>query len=275
MSGNGNSGAAAGGGTEDDLAVARRAVLVGAEVGLRYFSTLAGLPREVKSDGSVVTEADRAVEAAIRAVLSEARPDDAVLGEEAGQTGDGRRRWIIDPIDGTAHFVAGDDRWLVLLALEEAAEITVAVAALPAQNSIWWARRGTGAYRSGADGSAERRIRVDLAGPDVLPGSRFGVIPTDDNLFAADYALVAPLSALTEPVPWDVHPGLLVACGGLDVAVQTRGQLWDFAPTSLIVTEAGGHYSGLDGEPHPRAGAAVFTRSGALHAAALAALTGV
>lgn len=257
---------------EDDLSLARRAVLVGAEVGLRYFAALADLPRERKSDGSVVTAADRAVEAAIREVLGEARPDDAILGEEAGQSGDGGRRWIIDPIDGTAHFVAGDDRWLVLLALEDAGQITVGVAALPTQGSIWWAQRGSGAWTSAVDGSGERRLGVDPAGPDVLPGSRFGVVPTEDNLFPADFALVAPLSAVTPPVAWDLHAGLLVASGRMDVAVQTRGEIWDFAPMSLIVTEAGGHHSGLDGEIHPRAGSAVYARSKALHAATLAVL---
>jgi histidinol-phosphatase len=68
---------------ESDLELARRAALTGAAVGLRYFAALAQLPRQLKADGSVVTEADRAVEAAVRGVLAEARPDDAVLGEEA------------------------------------------------------------------------------------------------------------------------------------------------------------------------------------------------
>jgi histidinol-phosphatase len=102
----------------DDLQVARRAALAGAAVGMRWFADLARLRREVKADGSVVTEADRAVEAEIRTVLSAECPGDAVLGEEGGQSGDAVRRWIIDPIDGTALFVAGDDRWLVLVALE-------------------------------------------------------------------------------------------------------------------------------------------------------------
>jgi histidinol-phosphatase len=257
---------------EDDLQLARRAALVGAEVGLRYFATLAQLPQQLKSDGSVVTEADRAVESAIREILAEARPDDAVLGEEAGQTGRGDRRWIVDPIDGTALFVAGDDRWLVLVALEEAGEIVVGVAAVPAQGRIWWARRGHGAFGSDVSGSTltgQRRIAVEGDRPDILPGSRLGVIPTNDQLSRAEREMVAPLTAVTVTAPWSTHAALLVACGQLDLAVQARGQVWDYAATSLIVSEAGGRFSGLDGQARPVPGPALFARSSALHAEAL------
>lgn len=268
---------------DDDLLLARRAALTGAAVGLRYFADLPRLVRERKLDGSVVTEADRGVEAAVRGVLGEARPDDAILGEEAGETGRGSRRWIVDPIDGTAQFVAGDDRWLVLVALEEAGEITIGVAAVPAQGKIWWARRGGGAFEAdirGTEEAGERRIGSDPTaaepgGADGLqPGSRLGVIPPDAQVFPAERELIAPLQAVTTTVPWRTHPALLVACGELDLAVQTRGEVWDFAATSLIVTEAGGRYSGLDGRSRPGPGPSLFARNGALHAAALRLLSG-
>lgn len=258
---------------EDDLELARRAALAGAAVGLRYFAALARLVPLSKPDGSVVTEADRAVEAAIRRVLGRARPGDAVLGEEAGQTGLGSRRWIVDPIDGTALFVTGDDRWLVLVALEEAGEIVVGVAAVPAQGRIWWARRGGGAYEADLTGSTvtgERRVSVAPRRPDTVTGSRLSVVP--DRLSAAEQRLVAPVRAAAPVLPWPVHPALLIARGDLDLAVQTRGQVWDFAATSLIVTEAGGRYSGLDGQTRPAAGASLYSRGAALHEAALALL---
>ncbi|HEV7708292.1 MAG TPA: inositol monophosphatase [Asanoa sp.] len=261
---------------ESDLQLARRAALTGAAVGLRYFAALAELPQELKSDGSVVTEADRAVEAAIREVLADARPDDAVLGEEEGQSGRGSRRWIVDPIDGTALFVAGDDRWLVLVALEEAGEIVVGVAAVPAQGEVWWAQRGGGAFQAGFSGlttTDERRISVDSERPDILRGSRLGVVPTDDQLVEAERELIAPLSAVTSTTPWSTHAALLVACGQLDLALQLRGKVWDYAATSVIVEEAGGRFSGLDGQAQPSAGSALFARSGHLHAEALRILT--
>ncbi|MGX7673252.1 inositol monophosphatase family protein [Plantactinospora sp. DSM 117369] len=263
---------------EDDLLLARRAALTGAAVALRYVADLGRLDRERKADGSVVTEADRAVEATIREVLAGARPDDAILGEEVGQTGRAARRWIVDPIDGTAQFVAGDDRWQVLVALEEAGEIVVGVAALPAQRTIWWARRGTGAYQaeiSGTEVTGERLLRSGESGAaDPLPGSRLGVVPPDEQVYPAEREMIAPLRAVTTPTSWRTHAALLVARGELDLAVQTRGQVWDFAATSLIVTEAGGRYSGFDGRSRPAAGPSLFARTPALHDAALRQLGG-
>jgi len=252
---------------QSDLDVARTAARAGAEVALKYFASLADLPRERKADGSVVTEADRATEAAVRAVLAEARPADAVLGEEGGETGAGTRRWIIDPIDGTASFVTGDDRWLVLLALEEAGEIVAAVAAVPAQDRVWWARRGGGAFEGPLDGTTGKRIHVTDRRP-ALAGSRLGVIPVAPNLYPSDLAISAPLSAVAAAVEWAVHAALMVANGSLDLALQTRGELWDFAATALIVTEAGGCYGGQDGLRGPRAGVSLFAADQTLWTAA-------
>ena len=252
---------------ETDLQLAQRAALVGAGVALPHFAALADLPREHKADGSIVTAADRAVERAIREVLAEARPDDAVLGEEAGETaGTADRRWIVDPIDGTRLFVAGDDRWLVLIGLQVHGEMTVGVAAHPAQGSIWWATRGGGTFEGrvvGARVVAETRLHT-AGDADSPADSRLGVVPEDWNL-----DLVAPLTALTPARPWPIHPALLVARGELDLAVQTGGQVWDFAATSLIVTEAGGSYSGLAGNLTPRAGASIYARDEKLRLAAL------
>lgn len=246
----------------DDLELARRAALAGGDLGLRFAETLAELPRELKADGTVVTEADRAVEDAIRAVIGAARPGDAILGEEGGARGGGGRRWIIDPIDGTALFVEGDDRWLVLIGLEQDGEMVAAVAAIPAQGVAYWAARGEGAYVGPRDLGAGERIWVDSGGPDEVASSRLGVVPRAT-------VVEEPLLAVTPPVPWRQHPGLLVACGELDLAVQTAGKIWDFAATSLILTEAGGSFSGLSGDTRPGEGAAVYARSEKLRLAAL------
>ncbi|WP_308120950.1 inositol monophosphatase family protein [Paractinoplanes bogorensis] len=252
---------------ETDLQLAQRAAMTGAAVALPHFEALAELPRELKSDGSIVTAADRAVEAAIREVLAEVRPSDAVLGEEQGQTGSAGRRWIIDPIDGTALFVAGDNRWLILIALEEDGEVTTAVAAHPAQGSVWWATKGGGTFEGRIVGGrivAETRVHVAADGDDTVAGCRLSVVPEE---WGRD--LVAPLKDHTPALPWPIHPALLIARGDLDLAVQTGGQIWDFASTSLIVREAGGSYSGVNGRLEPGPGASVYARSDALRLAAL------
>ncbi|MEV6492151.1 inositol monophosphatase family protein, partial [Actinoplanes sp. NPDC051633] len=185
--------------------MALRATLAGAAEGMRWFADLPRLRREQKADGTVVTAADRAVEHAVRGVLTADRPGDAVLGEEGGQTGSADRRWIIDPIDGTALFVTGDDRWLVLVALESDGEIVAGVAAVPAQDRIWWASRGEGAWESTLSLADPRRITVGVPGA----GLRLGIVPTP-------YAdVVGPVLDELTALPWPIHPPLLVARGDL------------------------------------------------------------
>ncbi|AWS45945.1 histidinol phosphate phosphatase [Streptosporangium sp. 'caverna'] len=262
-------------GVIDDLELAQRAALVGAEIGLRYFAHVRGLPQELKADGSVVTEADRTVEHEVRRVLLDARPEDAFLGEETGEHGRGRRRWILDGIDGTAVFVQGDRRWQTLIALEEDGRITVGVAVLPARGQMWWARRGAGAFVADFDGAVlgeARRLAVRDS-REGLSGSGLGIVPPVESLPAARRDLIEGLASAARPREWEwAHAALLVAAGELDLAVQVGGKVWDYAPLSLIVEEAGGRFGGVGGEGHPVEGTALFSRSDDLHRAALALL---
>jgi histidinol-phosphatase len=258
----------------DDLLLAQRVALAGARVGLRYFADLAQLKQDRKADGSIVTEADRAVEAAIRAVIAEHRPDDDILGEEQGQIsqGSGERRWIIDPIDGTAMFVAGDDRWLVLVALEVAGVVQAGVAVVPAQRTIWWAGRGSGAFVAKFSGDTIGPAQpITTASPTgEFRQRRLGVVPVEQQLSDAERELVAPLRAATREEPWPTHAGLLVAGGDLDLAVQVRGKAWDYAATSLIVEEAGGCFTRFESALRPGAGSALYSCDVATRQAALA-----
>jgi histidinol-phosphatase len=174
-------------------------------------------------------------------------------------------------------FVRGDDRWLVLLALEADGEIVAGVAVVPAQGRIWWAERGAGAHEARFDAGgigAARRISVAGDRPGGLAGSRLGVVPVFDdpggggNVVPVAPEVAGPLMAVTPARPWPLHPPLAVARGDLDLAVQTGGQVWDFAATSLIVAEAGGSYRGRAGR-RPGPGPSVFARDGDLADAAL------
>src|SRR5690606_27453047 len=102
-----------------------------------------------KADGTLVTRADRAVEAALRQQIAERFPAHAILGEEEGYRAgsDGSARWILDPIDGTHGFARGMPVWATLIACERDGEIEVGVASAPALGTRWWAGRGAGAWR--------------------------------------------------------------------------------------------------------------------------------
>jgi histidinol-phosphatase len=257
----------------DDLALAQRAALRGAAVGLGYWGRVRSLAQELKADGSIVTEADRAVETAVRDALLAARPGDACLGEETGETGSGPRRWVLDGIDGTAVFVQGDDRWQILIALEEEGEVTVGVAILPAQGRVWWAARGRGAFVgafSGSSISGARRLAVRR--PTALAMSALGIIPLLETLTEPYLRAIERLLAAVEPRPWSAHAALLVAAGELDLAVQVGGSRWDYAALALIVREAGGAFARIAGQPAPVVNTMLYSTGEPLHAAAIALL---
>src|SRR3954452_11476047 len=119
---------------------------------------------ETKPDRTPVTEADRAVETAIQERLAHERPEDGILGEEHGTVdGDGGRRWIVDPIDGTRNYSRGIPVWATLIALEEDGRLRLGVVSAPALGRRWWAERGSGAFVDGEQMHVSRVSRVEDA----------------------------------------------------------------------------------------------------------------
>jgi len=221
-----------------------------------------------KPDLTPVTDADEAVESAVRQALARQRPGDAIFGEEHGgspvSTG---RQWVIDPIDGTKNFVRGVPLWASLIALLEDGVPTVGVISAPALNRRWWAARGLGAHTCVA-GSAPRRLSVsgvsDLGSASLSFSSLSGW---------ADRGLREKFVALTDAV-WrvraygDFYSYCLVAEGAVDVAAEPEVKLWDLAPLDVLVREAGGRFTDLSGAPGPHGGSAVAS-NGLLHSAVL------
>ena len=128
----------------DDLALALELADIADSITLERFGA-GDLEVATKPDLTPVTEADTTVEHAVRERLATARPDDAVVGEEFGDSGDAARRWIIDPIDWTMGYVRGLPVWATLLALQDGDELSVAAVSAPALGRRWWAARGGGA----------------------------------------------------------------------------------------------------------------------------------
>ena len=126
----------------------------------------ADLVVETKPDLTPVSEADRAVELAIREHLAVRAAHHAILGEEFGDDDpDAEVRWIVDPIDGTKNYVRGVPIWATLLGLEIAGEVVVGVVSAPAIGARWWAGRGLGAYRNGQRIEGARPIHEGCHGP--------------------------------------------------------------------------------------------------------------
>lgn len=254
----------------DDLALAHDLADAADAVTTARFGAV-DLRVAAKPDLTPVSDADHAAELRMRDLLAKARPCDAVHGEEFADTGSGRRRWVIDPIDGTKNFVRGVPVWASLIALLDGAEVIVGVVSAPALGRRWWASAGQGAWagRSPAEG---RRCQVsavaDLADASLSYSSLSGW---------ADRGLLPGFLELTRAC-WrtraygDFWSYALLAEGAVDVACEPEVALHDLAPLSLLVTEAGGAFTDLSGEPGPAGGSAVAS-NGLLHCAALNLLT--
>lgn len=224
-----------------------------------------GLAVERKTDGSPVTEADRAVERELRAAIGSARRGDAVTGEEYGAGEGGDRRWYLDPIDGTKNFIRGIPVFATLIALEVDGVIRVGVVSAPALGARWWAVRGGGAHASG------RRIRVSRVAAleqaqlayDSVPG--FAVRGLEERFLG----LVRRCGRTRGFGDFWSH--VLVAEGSVEVAVEPEVSPWDLAPLMVIVEEAGGRFTDLEGRARIDGGSAVAS-NGLLHEAVLEAL---
>ena len=244
-----------------DLELALGLVDAADVITLRHFRSV-GLRVETKADDSPVSNADREVEAAMREAIGAARPGDAVVGEEYGTSGAGRRRWIIDPIDGTKNYIRGIPVFATLLALEEDGEITVGVVSAPAMGARWWAARGEGAH--GDNGRLQVSAVSRLQDATLCHAS----IESWRQRDRLDGFLELSRRCYRDRGYGDFWQHMLVAQGSADIAIEPSVSLWDMAAVKVIVEEAGGRFSDLSGRPDPGGGDAISS-NGLLHEQAL------
>ncbi len=253
-------------GYADDLALAHVLADTADSISLSRFRSL-NLQVTEKPDLTPVTDADTAVEKALRATLARTRPRDAVFGEEFGATeapaGPGHRRWVIDPIDGTKNYIRGVPIWATLIALMDGDQVVVGLASAPALQRRWWAATGHGAY-AGRHASAATPIRV--SGVRRLADASFcySSLPSWDEIGRLPAMLEIMNRCWRSRAYGDFYGYMLVAEGAVDIMVEPELSLWDLAALVPIVTEAGGTFTDLNGRPGPGQGSAVAT-NGALH----------
>jgi len=222
-----------------ELEVATQAVKQAAELALRYQP---GIVAERKPDNSPVTEADRECERLIARILTDAFPNDGLLGEE-GARADSRsgRRWIVDPIDGTRDYVRGNPLWANLIALEEGDTVVAGVVNLPVLGFTYTAARGGGAFRNGSSIHASSKTSINQS---VLCFNGFDKLerfPSRDKLldWMAQFWSVRGLGGAPD--------AMMVAAGQSDIWIEPSASPWDFAPLKVILEEAGARYINFDG----------------------------
>ncbi len=245
------------------LAVARQAATAAAEVIRHYYR--AGFEVEIKADQTPVTVADRESEAAIKRVLRAAFPEHAYYGEEEGREGEGDFLWLIDPIDGTKSFVRGYPMFSTQIALMHRGELVVGVSCASEFGETCWARRGGGAF---LDGKPIRVATTDAFGPPSAIS--FGNVKTltRDGRWQALAGMIQQ-SGRTRGYG-DFYHYHLLARGSIDLVVESDVNILDIAPLVLIVREAGGVFTDLDGAEPGLATTSVLAGTPALHAQALA-----
>src|SRR5215469_12683903 len=257
-------------GYDDDLRFAHVLADAADDITMRRFRAL-DLRVESKPDLTPVTDADLAAEHALRNVLGRARPRDAVLGEESGKTGVGKRCWVIDPIDGTKNYVRGVPVWATLIALMVSGDVTVGVVSAPALGRRWWAARDGGAWtgRSLTKASACRVSEVASLADASLSYSSLSGWERQGRL---EGFLDLTRSVWRTRAYGDFWSHVLVAEGAVDLSAEPEVSLWDLAALQVIVEEAGGTFTDLTGKPTPDGGSVVCT-NGRLHAEVLDRLT--
>ncbi|MEX0755869.1 MAG: inositol monophosphatase family protein [Actinomycetota bacterium] len=223
---------------------------------MEYFRT--DLHVREKPDSSPVTEADVRVERLLRGAIEDRFPTDAVLGEEDGLDGEGSRRWILDPIDGTKNYADGVQVWATLICLEIDGEPLLGVVSAPALGERYQAVRGEGAMLNNRQIHPSRADRIDRA--FVVFNDAADWV---DGEYAAGFGDIVRTARRARGFG-DFWGHMLVARGSADVMLQPSLATWDWAALQVVVKEAGGRMSTLEGDVL-RHGGSVLTSNGRLH----------
>ncbi|MGN6237583.1 inositol monophosphatase family protein [Dyella sp.] len=243
------------------LAAAREAAAAAAEVILHYWRK--GVDVELKSDDTPVTVADREAELAIRRILTAALPEAAIYGEEFGLEGsrDGLL-WLVDPLDGTKSFVRRTPFFSTQIALMHAGELVLGVSSAPVYGETMWAHAGGGAWLDG------ERVRVapttSMAQASISTGNVKTL--TADARWAALGQMIRDANRIRGY--GDFCHYHLLARGSLDLVIESDVNILDVAALAVIVREAGGVFTDLDGAPLTLDTRSVLAGTPALHAEA-------
>lgn len=250
----------------DDLALALRLADAADAVSMSRFDA-PDLDVRVKADASFVTEADIATERALRDILEQERPDDAVFGEEFGEGAPSSRQWIIDPIDGTSNYLKGIPMWATLIALAVDGVPRIGVVSQPTLERRWWGATGLGAWTAAGDGTPRR---LSVSGVDSVSESSisFQSVGQWDDVGRTDALLRLTRAAWRDRGYGDAWPYMLLAEGRLELVAEFDVKEYDVAAHVPIIHEAGGRFTDIDGADSLSSRSSLAT-NGVLHDAFL------
>lgn len=231
----------------------------------------ADLHIDTKPDRTFVTDADIAVERALRERIEVERPGDSFFGEESGSRDSGERRWILDPIDGTSNFLRGVPNWATLIALEVDGTPTVGVVSAPAFGTRWFAELGGGAWREDR-GTPARRIEVSGVRDMADASLSFQSIAQWRDAGYQDSLLALAQQVWRDRAYGDMWSYMLLAEGLVDIVAEFDVKAYDLAALVPIVREAGGKFTDVDGNPSAWNGSSLAT-NGLLHDATISAIS--
>ena len=249
-------------GYNDDLRLAHIMADAADDLTMRRFKAV-DLKVETKPDLTPVSDADRAVEEAIRGTLRRARPRDAVVGEEFGKTGWGARSWIIDPIDGTKNYVRGVPVWATLIALMEYGKVVVGLVSAPALGRRWWAAGEGGAW-TGRNLTKATRMRVSSISTLDDASFSYSSLGGWEKAGKLDNVIDLTRACWRTRAYGDFWSHMMVAEGSVDLSAEPELSAWDMAALTVIVEEAGGTWTDVTGTPGLEGGSLLCT-NGTLH----------
>jgi histidinol-phosphatase len=271
---------------QDDLALAHALADLADAISLDRYQAQ-DLVVTTKPDNTPVTDADRAVETAIREALATHRQADGLVGEEFGSDkGTSGRYWVIDPIDGTKNFMRGAPTWATLIALVQVdssgvEEVVVGIASAPALARRWSAAKGHGAFVRFNSGSVDDLSEDfdSVSNEKKISVSKVAKL-TDASISYSDFVgwgdRLEPFQKMLASA-WrtrgigDFWSHMLVAEGAVDIAIEPKLAVWDMAALDIIVREAGGAFTNTAGQNGPFGGSGVST-NGVLHNAVISGL---
>ncbi len=259
---------------ELDLRFAAQLADAARPIALKHFRSGVAADAKPAAGFDPVTEADRGVEAAIRALIHDSHPEDGVLGEEqAERESRNGRLWTLDPIDGTRAFIAGLPTWMVLIALGEASGPVLSVVDQPFTGERFLGVHDTAAW---LERDGERRLINSNPATTRLEDAI--VSTTDPNLFsgaeAEAFNRIAGMAKVRR-YGLDAYGYAALALGGIDLVIESGLKPWDVAALIPVVSGAGGVITDWRGQPCHGGGRVVAAGNRTLHAAALSILAGV